>query len=366
VRIGLAIALFGSSLWAAPAVAQDDYKPSDLLKEENSLRPPAEIEGRSNVAMEYFRVWDSVSRNERILIEEAAAEVHTDAERKLGPRQREVCAQYRGYIDALIAAANAPDCQWGVRYDAGWMCLLPHLGPLRHSTRVIRMDVCRCIDDKSYTAAAERIAAIIRMSNQMRDDEIIISSLVGAAICGVGLSLTEQMLKDSQLSPASARVILAAIKSVESNDLFGSARALQRERQISVDWMRDHYQGEHAGWRFMEEVGGLAAPSGGDFFNTFVYPMDGQRLGTEFDRLNKYFDAAAAAWKKPDNTILLSELSTQVWEGQFGIVARVMAPSMERIARSMNKSRADIGRVRGKLEAIVRANEAPSPVDGAK
>lgn len=361
MRIRLAIALIGSCLWACPAGAQDDYKPSDSLKEENSIRPPAEINGRSNVAMEYFRIWDSVPRRERILIEEAAADIHTEAQPKLGAKQREICAQYRAYIDALIAAANAPDCQWGVRYDAGWMSLLPHLGPLRHSTRVIRMDVCRCIDEKSYASAAERIAAIIRMSNQTRDDEIIISSLVGAAICNVGLSLTEQMLKDNQVSPPSARVILAALKSLQGDDLFGAGAALKRERQISVDWMRDHYQGEQAGWRFMKEVGGLGAPSGSDFLNTFVYPMDGQRLGAELNRLDKYFDAAIAAWKKPDNTVLLSELGTEVWEGQFGVVARVMAPSMDRIARSMNKARADIARVQGKLEAIVRANGAPSP-----
>jgi hypothetical protein len=270
-----------------------------------------------------------------------------------------MCEKYRGYIDGLIAAAGGQDCEWGVNVEAGWFCLLPHLGRLRHSARVIRFDAYRCIAEGSSAGAAERIAAIIRMSDQTRSDRILISSLVGTAICAVGLNLTDEMLKQGQVSPAAARTILAAIRSIKRDDLWGSVSALQGERYLSVEWVRAHYKGEHAGVLFMRDVRGMGADE--EPMDGFIYSMNEERLSADLDRFGKYFDAAAAALRSPDNVVRLSELGTEVWEGQYGLVARVMSPAMGRVARSINRTRRDLERTTRELEAIVLANETPPP-----
>ncbi len=51
-----------------------------------------------------------------------------------------------------------------------------------------------------------------------------------------------------------------------------------------------------------------------------------------------------------------------MWEGQYGLVARVMAPSIERVSMSINRAKKDIDRVTRELEVIVRANDANAPV----
>jgi len=337
------------------------------LTEEGGPRPPRMLGERNNAALEYFQIWDTVSRAERTELSDAVGMNGREDGARLDKNSRRLCELHRDYIEALVRNAGSGDCDWGVNVEAGWMCLLPHLSWLRGSARIIRMDTYRCIDDGSYAAAAERMAAVFQMSNQTRSDQIMISALVGAAICGVGLNVTEDMVRDHQLSPASARIILNAVKALPRDDIFGSASAIQRERYCSVEWARQHYKGEHAGFLMMREDFG-ARLSGEDPLKFFIYGMNEERLGADLDRFNRYFDAAAAAWRKPDNEVLLRELSVEVWEGQFGMVARVMAPSIERVCASISKTRGEIDRLTRELEAIVHANDsgAAAPAGAGK
>jgi hypothetical protein len=348
--------------WMAAGVAArgQEQRPSDSWKMEGGPHPPAQVGDKSNTAIEYFRVWDSLPQAQRTELATAAGSASREKGEKLDKNSRHLCEEYRSHIEALMQCAGSGECDWGVDVEAGWMGLLPHLGYLRGSARVIRMDAYRCIDDGSYASAAERIAAIIQMSNQTRTDKIMISALVGAAICSVGLNLTDSMVNEHQLSPASARLVLNALKALPRNDIFGSESAIRREQYFSVDWARQRYKGEHAGALMMYEVAGQGMSN--DFFSQFIYGMNEQRLDADLDRFSKYFDAAANAWKQPDNTVLLQELSAEVWEGQFGLVARVMAPSIERVSMSINRAKKDIDRVTRELEVIVHANDANAPV----
>jgi len=180
--------------------------------------------------------------------------------------------------------------------------------------------------------------------------------LVGAAICAYGIRTTEVMLKEARLNPASARVILSALKRLSRDDLFGSTSAIDRERYLSVEWVREHYKGDRAGSRFMREYY-LAAQSPDDFFSRFIYGMNEQRLGADLDRFNKYFDAALAAWRQPDNSVRLTELSLELGEGQFGLVARLMAPSLDRVRRSMDRAQTDIQKTTIALELIIHQDD---------
>jgi hypothetical protein len=209
--------------------------------------------------------------------------------------------------------------------------------------------------DREYNAAAERVAAILHMSEQTRTDGVLISTLVGAAICEAGLALTEEMIKRGELNPARARMILAAEKAVKRDDLFGISESLANEKAMSVDWPKQHYRGEHAGWLLMREMGmsGLHTELG----HSFVVGLNEQQMAADLDRFARYFDAVSAAWRKPDNVVLLDELNTEVMEGQYGVIAMTMAPSMEKVARSIDKTRADLERVAAALEGIVHSED---------
>jgi hypothetical protein len=361
------IALLAIPLLAAGALAQDGeiQRVSDFLKEPGSIQPPERVGPAANPAQEYFRIWDTLPMGEhRAFIDAHGAESLKPGE-KLDKDSRRLCEEHRAYVEALIRNANSGECDWGVRYDAGWMALLPHLSPLRQSWRVIRMDAYRCIDDQSYTAAAERLAALIRMSVQLRTDQILISTLVGASMCTGAVQQTESMIKERQLGPAQARLILTAIRSLPKDDPFGRAGCIERERYMSCEWMREHYRGPHAGFLFVREFEDLFSYRL-DPFSRFICGMNESQLSADLDRFGRYFDAAAAAWRRPDNVAAMQELANEVWEGQYGLVARVMIPRTERAGRVINKANADLERVSAELAAIIAADETPAPAVSSK
>jgi hypothetical protein len=343
---------------AVAARAQEhEWRPADALTEEGGLRPPPQLEqGRKNPSVEYFRLWDGLPRPKYRELMEASSNVKHESGDKLSKEERRLCEENRDYIDSLIAAANSGSCDWGVNVEYGWYALLSHLSLMRHSVRVVRMDAYRCIDDGNYAGAAERIAAIMHMSDQMHGDAFLISSLVSAAICNAGLNVTDAMVKDGQMNPASARIVLSAMKSMPKDDLFAVAVAIQRERYTAVEVVKKKYTGELAGFQIMRELAGMWSFKM-DPLNVFLIGMNGDRLAADLQRFDKYYEAVASAWKKPDRAVLLRELSDEVWEGQFGLTARVLAPSVERVAISVDKTVHDMDKTRTSLEALVNANE---------
>jgi hypothetical protein len=125
--------------------------------------------------------------------------------------------------------------------------------------------------------------------------------------------------------------------------------------------MRQHYKGPHAGFLFVLDFDNLFSDRV-DPLSRMISGMNESQFSADLDRFARYFDAAAAAWRRPDNQVAMQELSTEVWEGQYGLVARVMSPRSERAARIINQAKADLERVGGELAAIIAADEAPGPV----
>jgi hypothetical protein len=351
-------------LTGAVARAQDGpVRPSDLLKDERSIHPPRNIGRESNPAAEYFRIWDTVTFAQRREMGDIAGLAGRDDGKKLDQASRRVCETQRDYIDALIRNANAGPCDWGINVEAGWETSFPHLSLLRASLRMVRMDAYRCIDDGSYAAASERVAAMIRMSDQTRSDGTMISAMTGGAICEAGMRVAEAMLKDKQVSPASARIMLSALRSLPKDNIFGSTSAIEYERRTSIEWARSRFKGEAAGARFMQEAG---LGMGGDPFNRFIYGMNGQQLDADLNRCSKYYEALATAWKQPYRTMRLIELNMEVWEGQFGAVARVAVPAMDRYSIQMERTNAEIAKVMRELSAVADPQTGAAPTGDHK
>jgi hypothetical protein len=342
---------------AGGARGQDaDPRPSDALKDVNSIRPPSLVEGRTNAAVQYYKVWDSLARSERKAIEQSssdASEARSKPGARLTPEQRRLCEDRRDYIDGILAAANTGDCVWGVNKDVGWNFNLPHLGQVRHSYRVLRLDAYRCIDDRNYTGAAERIAACIRMADQLRSDGILVSTLTASAVWNGAMNIEGTMIRDHQLNPSTARIILSAIKPMPRDDLFGFTSSLATERVFGIDYVRRQFKGEHAGAMLMMQA---AIGLGGDPFDQFIYGLNEQQLNADLDRFGKYFDALIAAWKRPDRTMRLGELDLELEEGQFGLAARILVPSMSMMAKIFDRNLGELDKATAELEAIAKSN----------
>ena len=120
-----------------------------------------------------------------------------------------------------------------------------------------------------------------------------------------------------------------------------------------VEWVRQRFKGEHAGTLLMQEIGQHVSR---DPLDQFIYGLSEQQLSADLDRFGKYFDAAGAAWKRPDRALRISELDLEVWEGQYGMVARVLCPSISLTARSFDRTLRELDNASRELEAIAKSN----------
>ncbi len=347
--------------FAVPAHAQDISPVSAFLDSEYAPRPP---QSPNNAAWAYLKAWDSItSKADREAFGTAVGDVPARGS-KLKPTQREQLAAHREYIDGTIAASGMPFCDFGPRYDQGFYALLPYLGPIRGSCRAVRMDAIRCAEDGNSPGAAERIVALLHMSTHAAHDRFLISGLVGIAIGSLAAESAQDMIAQHQVTPAAARIILPAVREITtSKDLYNMGQAIDGERDMAISWLRRQCTGDDAGLKFLQLMGDLQSLT---FFDWpplhFCLVMNEERMAREIDHADRFYDAVKAAWDKPNATVILDELSTELDEGQFGLVAQVVGAAFSRCRRSTNQVARTLARLDANLTAIIEANDPAAVV----
>jgi len=344
-------------LTAPAALAQQSGKappaPSPVAAPDPIPVPP-EMVARRNAALVYYRAWEGMNADDWNLVSHG---FETRPDVRLSEAQLKVLMENQPFVQALLRAASTADCDWGVQYDEGFRALLPHLGKLRASCRFLAADARRCTQDGDPTGAAKRIAAIVRMSDQLRSDGVLISALVGAAVNQVAVITTEQMLKGNELTPESARLILNAFKSMHTDDLFGSRTSIRLEGWMATQWPRQHFTGPTAGADFYKEMSGMGA-------NAEAPPeplaaLDGEGLAAELDKLTAYYDEVQRAWDSPKAQVELLAIQAKVADGAYGEAAKVLAAAFSKAHSSVEKSLAAIQKSITLLETYLREGNAP-------
>ncbi len=336
-----------SSLGQAPA----EPKPSDGLKDEHAIRPP-QMDGGGNAAWEYLKLWDSMPKAEFEALSNTGnvAYLQNDPPR-LAPVLRELCLKHQDYIEGLIRVAAMPVCEWGVQHKYGEDSRLPHLKFLRYSYRTLVMDYHRCMEDGNVIGAAARLAAIIRASNQTRTDGMLFSALLVSGHLYNGFDLTNDFLKSGLATPATAKTILDAYRSIQLDDLFGWVSAIEMERWKLTQWPRTACTGQWAGAVYLEKQGG---PWEGRLWpDGFLIGMNEQQLNKSLDQFDRYLALILPLWKDQANDLKLRELETEAVEGQFGLVASTRAYILEQERRSMWRARRQILEAIGALEGYL-------------
>src|SRR6185503_1674624 len=150
-------------------------------------------------------------------------------------------------VEGLIKASVFEGCDWGVAYDEGVGALLPHLGHLRMSARVLAADARRMLAAGKGDEAARRVAAMFRMGAHACPDRIIISSLVGIAMVQIAADEAQVLAASGKLTEAGRAEILAALARCGGADQFQMKAALDTERRVMLGWIRGAAKGPEAG-----------------------------------------------------------------------------------------------------------------------
>lgn len=356
-NLGLSAATFcllvGSGL--SPGQVQGDTKPaqprtaapSEALTNPAGPHPP-ELAGKQNAALVYYRAWDSI---DRAVFTDVNENYKNEPGAKLSDKHLADLKNNQRFVESLMRGASLEDCDWGVNFDEGPNALLPHLPLLRASCRFLGADVRRCVQEGDINGAAKRIVAVVRMSTQERGDRCLISTLVAVAINNYAISLTRNTMTEKSLTPQAAHLVLAAFKGMP-DDPFGFKTSLDMEKSM-LEWTRKHFTGEHAGKEFSEQYlapsneGRIGAPSG-------VEQMNQQELSAELDRAEAFYDELDKLWGQPGKEKELAALEGRIEAGDFGTVAKVLAPSVAKANQSSLKAQTAVDSVIKDLEAYLR------------
>jgi hypothetical protein len=315
---------------AAPSPATQPATPPDAPKmpaiarqfADTNTHPPL-LQGQ-NAAHAYLAAWDSIATEQHAVLH-ARAGTNED--------QPAMLAQQQAYIEKLINAATMEQCDWGLDYKSGWELVVPHLSLVRGSSRALMADASRLMalpaEGESRAAneqqAIRRIRAMLRMSEHVRNDGFIVSSLVGCSMNGQACKWIDERLQSGALSTDSAQQLLGAMRAMNTDDLFGAHASIMAEWEMFDLWFKDKFQGEHAA----KELAAFIPVPTGDVpqpIDHAIREMNQTQLDAAVARFKDFYTDSAAAWSQPNGHDELQRLAAAAVNGEYGLLTQRMAP----------------------------------------
>lgn len=253
-----------------------------------------------------------------------------------------------GYFDDVERASRVPVCDFQIRYEDGYAVLMTHLGPLRGIARLMVVDARRLALAGDSEAAAERLAAMLRMGRHITGDRTLISSLVSIAITGLVMEEGIWLLEQSRGNAAVRELLVSGVQRFPKDDPYNAEGALRVEQDM-VEALARQFNGPNAGREFLEA---LSFPLSGETeaIANEVRGMDGAAFKRESERAVDAFDLILEAWRGDDPQAALGEIERACVEGQHGIVAQLVVPSLSKAQASVARAEAELRAFKDRVE----------------
>ncbi len=345
--IGLVCCLAGQPEPAAPAAPA---RPSAVWDVPGGPRP-REMVGKQNAALLYYRAWDGVDFR---LFDQVHKTCRHEPGAVLPAASVTVLEEHQKFINAVLLASETPDCDWGVAHEEGPNALLPHLGHLRSTARFLGVDARRLAAAGDSVGAAKRLRAIVRMSTQTRTDRCLISSLVSATLNQYAMVVTRNMMAEGSLAPEAAHIVLAAFRALPE-DPFAFKECMQTERQMGIEWAREHFTGPDAGKQLAQMY--LADADTAEVKGQ-IEAMDETAMNADLDLMSRYYDELEKHWGQPGKEKEIGALEERLLKGEFGVIVRATAPALAKANRSNLGILASVENVVRELQAYIRDGKA--------
>jgi hypothetical protein len=285
---------------------------------------PGMLSWQRNPALEYWRLWETSSGFHSSI---GTKQNVADESWKPDEEMTKQLVNEQAVITGLMEAANASSADWGIRVDQGIGALLPHLGKLRASSRVLRVDARRLVVANDPVGAMERVAAILRMRRHVENDAVIISALVGQAITLFGIDEATLIIKANPENKEVRAIAIKALKDLPTVDPFGVRQSVVNERTFFVGWLRTTFASSE--WKagvqslFPADAGAAEQP-----MVNLILAMDQAALLQQLEQFDAAYGRMIEAWDSPNAEQALESVSADLVAGKFGLVAQVMAPAL--------------------------------------
>ena len=224
-------------------------------------------------------------------------------------------------------------------YEGGVGMLLPHLSHMRALARAMRVEARQLAVEGKRDEAARLVATMIRMSRQVPNDRVLISSLVGLAIGKVGVAEGNALLGSGGLGDAARDDLRQAIASVLTDDPYQLRAAMESERDLFLEWFRLAVVRSP---KAPDAVAGLLGQQADPAVVAKIRELKGAALDAEIARAREAYDEVIRGWKSPDAQAALAGISRRVEQGDFGLIARIAMPSFNVGWKNSDQAVADL------------------------
>jgi len=294
----------------------------------------------SNAALEYYRTWGVMDGElATVLVTGDTLELAEGGEARL--------VESDETVGALLESARSGSADWGVDLSEGPEVLLPHLGNLRASAKILTADALRCAAAGDDAGAAERAGAVFRMSLQSRGDGTLISSLVGMAIGNLGVTLTEQMIAEGVIGAEEAGIVLEGIRSGEMPDRYAFCDAIVGEWRMMSEFIVRNAPAEDAGVWLRERLSFADDAAAAEK----LLKMDRSELMRELGGYAEYHADLLAAWTAQDKDAI-EAAEQRVQAGGYGALTELIGATLTRAYGSDRESEAALRALIEELEGI--------------
>ena len=294
-----------------------------------------------NAALVYYRAWATMDPELHLglLSDDDEFAVSADGAKRLAEEQES--------IGRLLEASRAGDVDWGIAYEKGFGALMPHLNTMRSSSRVLQGDALRLMEVGDSAGAAERLAALYRMSDDVVGGRVLISSLVGMAIGNLGTKTIGHFVETGDWTAADARVLLEAIGEGDDADRYGMRDAIVGEYRLMSEFIVANAPAEEPGRWLMEQTMFAEDPPAAKR----VLRMSREEMLRELGGFAAYHGELLAAWDAQDEQAIAA-CSQRLVDGDFGVLSELLAPAVKRAYSSHVKAKAELDSLVERLEGI--------------
>ena len=152
-------------------------------------------------------------------------------------RLRQALVRLRPMNDLIVEAAYLPKCRFDMRWDKGFEAPFPQFARMRSMARLMNRAALTSAEDGRMDEAVRYASAGLRLSESMREEPSLISSLVRIAMLKISTGTVIQLATHHSLTPRQAHALYDELARIDLTP--GFVVALKGERALVISNLDD-------------------------------------------------------------------------------------------------------------------------------
>lgn len=275
------------------------------------------------------------------------------------PEIRELLARAQSLLADFRRGAAQAGSDFGHDYSQGFELMLPALAPLRRIAHLNRIDGMVALHDGDHARAVRAAEGMLRLSAHLPEDEIMISSLVGAAVYTMADGFIESCLGRGAISADDARRLAAAMDGLPDRDPFGMVESLAREQSVAVDWLSTLRDEDEAWPERMASYFSDDDPETAEALASLDADAFSAALG-QYDAAMSHVVEAFSLDDRAAGAAALAPLLAEIERGEHGPLVQLFMPAVGMLLSRLEQMEAAVRARREHLTALAEGRRDPS------